>query len=160
MKEFNVTGPPVQPQNCSSKYSSFQCPFILTIAWRCSTFPWFQWIDFAGVQQQTQGFQPQIFPSRNNKNMFKDSTHHYFGHGCSKSSTFRNLVGWVLCFFWYLMTGLVVLTYPNKISVISTNYPKHGWSTINMVSTPQIIIGCIPVISDLWYTYIYIYTQF
>lgn len=48
---------------------------------------------------------------------------------------------------------LVVLTYPNKISVISTNYPKHGWSTINMVSTPQIIIGCIPVISDLWYIY-------
>ena len=24
----------------------------------------------------------------------------------------------------------VVLTYPNKISVISTNYPKHSWSTI------------------------------
>ena len=87
--------------------------------------------------------------------MFKDSTHHYFGHGCSKSSTFRNLVGWVLCFFLVFDDWLVVLTYPNKISVISTNYPKHGWSTINMVSTPQIIIGCIPVISNLWYIYIY-----
>jgi hypothetical protein len=110
-------------------------------------------------QQQAQGFQPQIFPSRNNKNMFKDSTHHYFGHGCSKSSTFRNLVGWVLCFFLVFDDWLVVLTYPNKISVMSTNYPKHGWSTINMVSnvsTPQIIIGCIPVISNLWNIYIYI----